>query len=162
MQPRAIIALFLLAAALGACERQKGPEPIPDASQDPLAALVAQYGEPAETYQVRGQVERLPDPERAGTDFVVHHEAIDDFLNQKGEVHGMHSMIMPFVLAEGVELPPGLEPGDKVLISCAQWLQPEFTFLAYKVETLPDETELTFGRANPPGGEAEPDGAPPG
>lgn len=162
MKPRAIIALMTLIAALGACERRKGPEPIPDASQDPLAALVAEYGEPVRTYEVRGQVERLPDPERAGTDFVVHHEAIDDFLNQKGEVHGMHSMIMPFVLAEGVELPPELEPGDKVLISCAQWLEPEFTFLAYKVETLPDDTELTFRRANPPGESDEPGVAPPG
>ncbi len=156
MRKYTLTALLILAAALVvACNRQEPSSP----ADDPLATLVARYGEPMKTYQVRGQVETLPDPNRAGTDFRVKHEAIDDFVDQHGNVTGMHSMSMPFTLAEGVELPDGLEPGDKVLIHCAQWIEPDFRFFAYKVEQLPDDTELTYRRANPPAdadGEGEP------
>src|SRR5690606_37840388 len=99
-------ALLVLAMAFSAgCERtQDEPLTTDTGGKDPLEVLTAEYGEHTRTYEVRGEVERLPDPNDAGTDFIVHHEAIDDFVNQHGEVSGMHSMSMPFILAEGVDL----------------------------------------------------------
>jgi Cu/Ag efflux protein CusF len=150
---RTILAAFLvaLAALNGACERADSPATTSTQGESPLDALTAQYGEPVKTYVVRGEVERLPDPEQAGTDFVVHHEAIDDFIGHTGEVVGMSSMTMPFTLADGLKLPEGLKPGDKVTLHLAQWIKPLFRNVTYKVERLPDDTELKFGRANPPG-----------
>lgn len=152
MPIRTILASFLVGiAALAGCERADSPAPTAsNGGGTPLDSLVAQYGEPVKTYVVRGEVERLPDPDRAGTDFVVHHEAIDEFVGHTGEVVGMSSMTMPFTLADGLELPEGLKPGDKVTLHIAQWIKPLFRNVTFKVERLPDDTELTFGRANPP------------
>lgn len=140
-RPLAAVCLALASLASTACNRTE-----PTASR----------GQPSAIYTVRGIVEALPNPEKR-TPLEVRHEAIDNFVDSTGAVVGMHAMVMPFPLAEGVSL-EGIEPGDKVELTFAVWWEPKGHWEATKIVELPPDTPLTFRRANPPGaaGEATP------
>jgi Cu/Ag efflux protein CusF len=76
-----------------------------------LSACAEKAPAPPETYEIAGEVVRLP---AAGDrQIVVKHEAIPGFKDESGKVVGMEAMTMPFAVAEGVSL-DGLAPGDKV------------------------------------------------
>jgi len=98
---------------------------------------------------VRGVVADLPDPARPVSNFVVHHERIDDFVNGAGEVVGMAEMQMPFPLAEGVSI-EGLAIGDKIEFTFeVRWdrsrTPPLPSWHLTEWTRLPPETELHFG-----------------
>lgn len=101
------LALTLLATTtLASCSSQR----------EPTAA-------PAQTYEVRGVVARLPDG--PGTELMISHEAIPDFVNVAGDTVGMNAMTMGFPVAEQVDL-EGFVPGDSVLIRFeVRWGQPK-------------------------------------
>lgn len=68
---------------------------------------------PPDVYTIRGEINRLPDPERRPRELWIHHEAVPTFKDSDGEVVGMEAMTMPFPLAEEVGL-EGLAVGDRV------------------------------------------------
>lgn len=62
-------------------------------------------------YEVDGVVARLPGG--PGTEFMIEHEEIPDFVNANGDTVGMNAMTMGFPLDEDVSL-EGLAAGDSV------------------------------------------------
>jgi hypothetical protein len=69
---------------------------------------------PVRSYTTRGIIEAMPAKDRPGTQFIVQHEEIPDFMGSDGRI-GMKKMAMPFPLGEGVTL-DGLGVGDHVVI----------------------------------------------
>ena len=112
----------------------------------PAPRAPAQAGAPqAHRYTVRGEVVRLPAPERRDPELYVRHEAIEGFVDREGKAVGMAAMVMPFRL-EPPDLARGLAVGDKVEIGFAvDWSGP--TFRVERVARLPPETPLRFGPA---------------
>lgn len=91
-----------------------GPSATKNAQAAPLPASPS--GTPnstTKTYTIRGRIEQLPDPAVKGSMLQIHHERIEDWVNSKGEVKGMNSMVMPFPPIQGVSL-DGLAIGDLV------------------------------------------------
>ncbi|RKZ17283.1 hypothetical protein DRQ53_04020 [bacterium] len=77
---------------------------------------------PQQTYAVDGVITRLP--AGPGTELMVEHEAIPDFVNAAGDTIGMKAMTMGFPTAEHVDL-TGLAAGDSVSIRfVVRWGQP--------------------------------------
>lgn len=77
---------------------------------------------PVQTYDVAGIVTRLPDG--AGTELMVRHDAIDDFVNAEGDTIGMRSMTMGFPVADNLDLAQ-ISAGDSVSIRfTVRWGQP--------------------------------------
>ena len=95
-------------------------------------------------YTVCGQITQLPNPDRPGSELMVHHEMIPDFENAEGKVVGMNAMIMPFPLAEGVSL-EGFEPGDKVEMTFEMRFKPKTFYEVTEISEIPEETELDLG-----------------
>ena len=118
-----------------------------------VALLAAACGSPEEPavvhrYEVRGEIVRLPDPERPeASPMMIRHERIPDFKDSEGRVVGMNAMVMPFPAARGLSL-EGLAPGDPVeIVFTVQWT-PTTRFEVESVEALPPGTPLDF--SNPP------------
>lgn len=112
---------------------------------------------PDVSYSTRGIVESLPEAGKPTSEFMVKHEAIDDFLNPVNGQVGMNAMSMPFTLGKGVTL-DGLKVGDKVALTFGVWYKPRpgqpekktiDTYAVTKIEKLPAETELEFRPARP-------------
>ncbi|MCW5776828.1 MAG: copper-binding protein [Phycisphaeraceae bacterium] len=94
----------------------------------------------------------LPDPSRPASNFTIHHERIDDFVNGVGEVVGMAEMQMPFPLAEGVSI-EGLGIGDKVSFTFeVRWdrsrTPPLPSWQLTEWTRLPPDTKLHFDGSN--------------
>lgn len=104
---------------------------------------------PKKVYTVRGLVRDLPNPQRPGSEFSVHHEAIDDFVGIRGEVVGMSSMTMPFPVADGIDL-DGVAVGDPVEITMEIDWDGDPPVLVTAVRELPAGTPLEFRKARPP------------
>jgi Cu/Ag efflux protein CusF len=103
----------------------------------------------AAEYQVRGRVQRLPDPNAASRDLWLAHEAIDSWVSRDGKVEGMDPMTMPFTVNDGVSL-DGIEVGDAVEVHLSvDWIAAE-PVLINSVEKLPPDTKLVFREAKPP------------
>jgi len=100
----------------------------------------------ADAYQVRGEIVRLP--AAPGGDLFLHHEAIPDFRDSKGETVGMMSMTMPFTAAESVDL-SGLAPGDRVAVDFEVRWAPKPALLVTRLEPLPQGTRLGFDPEEP-------------
>ena len=99
-------------------------------------------------YTTRGIVQQVPSENNSTRSFRVKHEPIDRY-KKDGKIVGMNTMIMPFPLAEGVTV-ADIEPGDKVRIRFEVRTDDYVTLKATKVTKLPDDTDLTFGKAQPP------------
>jgi hypothetical protein len=122
--PRLLPVLLAGAALLAAC----GPgEPPPD----------------PDAYQLRGVVRQLPDPEKPGSAFLIHHEEIPDFRDRDGEVVGMESMAMPFEVAEP-EMLEGVSVGDRIDFRFEMRWEGSPPLLITELETLPEGTRLAF------------------
>jgi hypothetical protein len=102
-------------------------------------------GEGARVYTVRGEVVAPPTPVTAGTQVLVRHEAIADFVDASGQVVGMDAMVMPFEV--GPPIPArDLAVGDKVEIRFSMdWKGPRLR--VERIERLPPGTVLRFGPA---------------
>ena len=90
-------------AGCGGSESSSAKSAEPGASASP----------PAKSYTTTGQVRALPS-EVPGSELVIFHEQIDDFIGADGRVQPMRGHAMPFPnIADTVQL-DGLEPGDRV------------------------------------------------
>ena len=110
-----------------------------------LACSASQHGEPKEVhrYEVRGRIVRPIDTSAARRSLWLTHEAIPDFVGINGEVEGMHSMTMSFLLDDAVDT-SGLVEGAKVQFELSvDWSAPEAGKIT-AIEILPPETELSF------------------
>ena len=76
---------------------------------------------------------------------MIHHEAIPDFVNVRGEAVGMASMTMPFFPADAVSL-DALTVGDKVafVLEIDRSATPSAQIV--ELAALPPETQLDFSR----------------
>lgn len=93
----------------------------------------------------------LPESGNPAKQFMVKHEPIPNYVNQKGEVVGMNAMTMPFPPADE-KLLEGLAVGDKVLLTWeVRWFGDPRSIVT-KIEKLPPETELNFESPQPTGG----------
>jgi hypothetical protein len=117
-------------------------------SQSVAPAKTASPSEAPDVYIVRGQVEDLPDPTRAGSAFSLHHEAIDNFVSPSGSV-GMNAMTMDLPLAAGVSA-ADLRVGDFVEVLLEVRLKPKISYQVTRVTRLPADTKLEFRAARPP------------
>ncbi|MEM9293066.1 MAG: copper-binding protein [Acidobacteriota bacterium] len=102
-------------------------------------------------YEVRGEVRQVPDEENPASELMIHHEAIDDFVNWQGEVSGMDSMTMPFPVSDDEQL-EGIEIGDKVQIQLEVDWDSDTPMRVVEVEEIAAGTSLEFRTARPPGG----------
>lgn len=114
-----------------------------------LSSMIACSGpddrEPTEArrYQVRGQVVRPVDTSAAERSLWLTHEAIPDFVGIDGELEGMDSMTMLFVLDTSLET-SGLTKGTKVRFELTvDWSAAQAGKIT-AIEILPAETTLSF------------------
>lgn len=102
-------------------------------------------------YTTRALVESLPDPKKPTAQFVVHHEAIDEFENPGG-ARGMNAMIMPMNTPAELDL-SAVKVGDKIEMDLSVWYAEDAKRIAFyqatRVKKLPAETVLKFERAAP-------------
>jgi hypothetical protein len=99
----------------------------------------------ARIYVVRGEVVQAPSPVAAGTQALVRHEAIDDFVDATGKVVGMDAMVMPFDIAPPISA-KDLSVGDKVEVRFSMdWKEPRLR--VERMDRLPPGTILTFRAA---------------
>lgn len=140
---RVVIVLILAALALARCEKA------PPSAAAPAPTVP---GKPDYTYTVRGQIEDLPEAGRPGSSLLIHHEAIDNYVNLfvPDTEKGMNSMVMPFTPAPGLSL-EGLAVGDKVEFTWELRRQGDPRTAVTEIRKLPADTVLTFGKAKPGG-----------
>ena len=146
MRNAAVLALALVAVlALGACSPPPPPAP----------------AGPDQSYSVRGEIVRLPDPADPQHEIWIRHEAIPDFTSEEGAVVGMDAMTMPFALAEEIDL-SAYEIGEKIRFTLeVRWADQAQPAKVVAVEKLPADTELVFApRESEPESEAEPEPQP--
>ena len=145
----AFMVVFSLLAACGGSDKQTEPSTSTTHHTPPAKT-------PDATYTVRGEIVMLPVEGDKRTELKIHHEAIPTWKNKNGKVHtdkdgkeiGMMSMTMDFPPAKGVDLSK-LKRGDKVAVTFSVWWGHSPTWLAMKVEKLPDDTKLDFGTPAP-------------
>lgn len=141
----------LRAAPLCFCLLLAGPGFLPACGKsEPAASAPAK---PDQVYSVRAKIDELPQPGRPQSEFRLHHEAIDQFVDGSGKVVGMSSMVMGFALDQTVST-AGLAVGDIVQIEFAVWWKgaPPLRYPDYKVTKLtklPADTPLEFRAASP-------------
>ena len=104
----------------------------------------------AREYVIRGEVISVPEAGKPGMQFIVKHEPIDNYRDAGGRIVGMDTMGMPFTPGEGVSL-EGIMPSDKVEIKWVMQWKPKAKEYVESIRKLPAETQMKFGKANPPG-----------
>ncbi len=97
----------------------------------------------AKIFVVRGQVVQVPVEGKPGSQFLVHHEAIPDFIGEDGTVVGMGVMTMYFPTATGLSL-ASVYPGEKIQFTLSvDW--PNNRVEITEITPLPADTKLDFG-----------------
>jgi hypothetical protein len=100
------------------------------------------------SYVVRAQVVEMPGAANGQT-FVLHHEAVDNFVTHDGKMEGMDSMTMPFLVARTVPLSQ-IQPGDKIeVILHVDWQADRAVEITGLRKLAPTQT-LDFRAARPP------------
>lgn len=117
---------------------------VPLVGCDSKPPSTAPAAKPGPTHTVRGKVEGLPVKDKPSTSFMVHHEAIAEWLRPDG-TKGMNSMTMPFPLADGVSL-DGITIGDIVELTVIQYLGDKVPYRVSSIRKLPADTTLNFGK----------------
>lgn len=98
---------------------------------------------PPKSYEMRGMVRRISDPGAEERQLWIHHEAISEFVDIRGNSAPMDAMTMPFHLLESIDL-AGIEPGSKVsFLLDVDWSASVPARIA-SLEILPVETQLSF------------------
>ncbi len=95
------------------------------------------------TYQVRGILQSLPDPETGAGELRIRHEAITDLVGAGGEVEIMAAMTMSFPVAAEVDL-TGLAAGEPVRFDLRVDWEATRPVAVTAIEKLPAETELAL------------------
>lgn len=101
---------------------------------------------PDARYTTQGRVAMVPSPESPASEFKIHHEAIPNFVNGKGEVVGMGSHPMPFPrVAEGIDT-ASLSVGEPVRFTFeVTWSDTGVpTWVITELERLPEGTTFAF------------------
>ena len=111
-----------------------------------LAGCAGGESEEPDVYTTRGIVRQVTVDERTQEAFI-HHEAIPDFENDRGEVEGMASMAMPFPAEP--EVLEGLEAGDRVRFTFEVRWNDGPPLRLTEIEPLPEGTRLDFEKAEP-------------
>lgn len=106
---------------------------------------------PPKTYEVRGMVRQISPADAEERQIWIHHEAIPDFVDIRGETSPMDAMTMPFHLAASVDL-SGIEPGDKVSFRLDVDWSASVPARIGSLRVIAPETPLSFEE----GGAAEP------
>jgi Cu/Ag efflux protein CusF len=98
---------------------------------------------PPRSYEIRGVVRQISEPQAEQRQIWIHHEAIADFVDIRGNTVPMNSMTMPFHLAEAVDLSP-IEPGDKVRFRLDVDWSAGVPARIVQLEVLSADTQLSF------------------
>jgi Cu/Ag efflux protein CusF len=131
-----IIAMLGAIIAVGCSQGQRNDQPAGEASD-------------ARMYVIRGEVISVPQAGKPGKQFIVKHEPIDNFRDAAGRIVGMSTMGMPFTPGKDLSL-EGIRPGDKIEMRWVIQWKPEAKEYVESVQKLPTETQLRFGKADPP------------
>ena len=91
-------------------------------------------GTPDHTYQVSGEVRSL-NLNSHPPEVLIKHEEIPTYRDVTGKVVGMHSMTMPFYLAEGVSTSE-IKVGDTIEFTISQWISPNFKELVTEMHGI--------------------------
>lgn len=156
MCTRAVIAGLLLISpfALSAC-KQESSAPVAPGSAQPSASTSPPSREDVYT-GIRGVVTMLPIAGNHASELKIQHEHIPAFRNKDGEigvnmrgVPGMASMVMPFPIAQGLDI-SGLSIGDKVAFDFTVYWGgpasgPKWEITSF--EKLDPATELDFSNS---------------
>ena len=115
-----------------------------------LAVLLAAGCRPerGHNYAVRAEVVEMPNAANGHT-FVLHHEAVDDFVTREGRMEGMDSMTMPFLVAKTVPL-SAMRAGDKVEVLLHVDWQADRAVEITGLRKLSPDMHLDFRAARPP------------
>lgn len=105
---------------------------------------------PDQTYTTRGRIESLPGA-TAREVLAIHHEAIPDFINKRGEKSGMVEMIMDFRHAKPDVKFDGLQVGDAVEFTWEVRWASEPRTLIITIRKLPADTTLNLSPVSGPG-----------
>ena len=113
-----------------------------------VAVIVAACGgdarsAPGRTYTVRGLIRQLPAAGRPGSELLIHHEPIPDFVDAKGRTVGMDAMSMPFPVSDPTLL-DGLAVGDRVELDLHVAWDGSPPVAIERIERLPEGTRLDF------------------
>jgi len=104
---------------------------------------------PAHTYSLEGVIRAIPAPVAEGQIVTILHQAIPDFRNVEGDVVGMMSMPMPFLLPDGFDL-KSLNVGDAVKFTFVVDWKSKLPTQITSIETLPKDHKVDFqGTAAP-------------
>lgn len=124
-----VAALLLLATALvGGCGEAEKQE----------SGVV-----PAKSYEMRGVVRKISAPDVEERQIWIHHEAIPEFVDIRGNSAPMDAMTMPFHLTAAVDLSK-VEVGDKVSFRLdVDWSASVPARIGH-LENLPGETRFAF------------------
>jgi len=98
---------------------------------------------PPRSYEMRGMVRQISTPEAEERQIWIHHEAISEFVDIRGNSAPMDAMTMPFHLVESVDL-AGIEPGSKVNFRLDVDWSASVPARISSLEILPVETQLSF------------------
>lgn len=100
---------------------------------------------PDARYTTQGRVYSVVTPDSPASEFMIHHEAIPNFVNGQGEVVGMNSHPMSFPrVADGVDV-QGLRVGQPVRFTFdVTWGEAAPTWIITELELLPDDTRFAF------------------
>ena len=94
-------------------------------------------------------VRQISEPDVEERQIWIHHEAVDDFVDIRGNTVPMDAMTMPFHIAESVDLTQ-VAPGDRVSFRLdVDWSASVPARIGF-LEVLPGETRLSFEGSDTP------------
>ena len=138
--------ILVACALLGACEQQPASSGAVQQAQ-----VVSASGTPADqVYSTRGEVSSLVVAGSPASEFRITHEAIDSFVNKRGDTVGMssHAMTFPYV-APGVDV-DALQIGDKVGFTFEVRWNEDPRWVITELSVLAPDTPLEYRKASPP------------
>lgn len=147
----ALVAAAGVVALVPACSRDA---PEPPAASDPLGSEIVRE----DVYtDIRGVVISMPQPGNPASELRIQHEHIPHFLNREGEigvnargVPGMAAMVMPFPVADGLDL-SGMSVGDIVAFDFTVHWRTSPSWFITRYEVLDPDTELDFSNRDADG-----------
>lgn len=102
---------------------------------------------PPRSYQLRGTVRQVSNPDGANAQVWIHHEAVEEFIGIDGEVRPMQAMTMPFSVSGTLGIST-LTPGTKIAFELTVDWSADKPGLITAIETLPEDTVLDFETDN--------------